>query len=733
MSEHKSYIWPNLSGGPVVTDKQGIDYLIVSEDQTELKVYFLRQIQSKLVNKSVFRIEGGERVKTISIGKVEKIAAPGKDYLKITLDRFGDWAPYRLIISESVWEDVNIDPVFSWIQFSFKVKCLNEIDCKAHAPGFEKIPSVKSFDYQAKDYESFKQAMLDRLPSTIPTWWDRAEADFGIALIDLLAYAGDRLSYYQDRAASESHLKTARARQSVSAHLNLLDYALDHGETAAAFVYFEVDRDMTIPEGAIVETPAPDVPHETPLPFTLKNQFPAYKDLDQLKLYDFSHPSLAVPKGALQIAVVGHPEGLEEGSFIIVIKDFKETKKSGNKKIEGQFHLIELSSKPAYKKSSDGADITVLTWNDSYALPWDIPISKSLIIGNIAKLYHGKIHKKSFYVDETPEDFDLPEGPLGYQNSAPMITLKVDGEIWKRVISLKESLPYDMHFQVVDIDDNRSRILFGDNVNGFRPERNSIIEIEYHTGIGASGNVAAGTLTRLPQEVKGIKYVTNPFAGENGRDPETEEHGKLWGPKKIKEQKRAVTLSDYEKEAMTVSGVSRAMARFIWTGSWVTVRITIDPEGAEELSDELKSAVYEHLMSRKMAGYDIQIFPVRYVPLKIKIEFCLKDMAFRDQVLRDLNSALGNGIRVDGAKGFFHPDNWTFGQAVELSSLYAAIAEVQGIECAETLEFKRLRKPESDGIENGEIPMQWDEIARLDNDKSFPERGILDLQLIGGR
>ncbi len=720
MSEYQSYIWPNLSGGPVTTDKQGIDYLIVLPGQTSLEVYFLKPVPSDMQDKSVFRIDGGERVTTISILEAIKI---GKNAIRITLGRFGDWAPYRLSISESVWDKLDIDPVFSWIRFSFKVDCPTDIDCKPHLPGFEQFPAVKNFDYQAKDYDSFKQAMLDRLPSTIPDWWDRAEADFGIALVDLLSYVGDRLSYYQDRVASDSHLKTARARQSVSGHLRLLDYTLDPGETATALIYFEVDRDMTIPDGTKVETPA--LSYETPVTFTLRNPFPAYKDLNKLRLYDFSHPSLVIPRGALQVTIVGCHEGLEKGSRIIL--------EQGDKKTGLKRHLIKLSTEPVYKKAADNTDITVLTWDDSYVLPWEVSLSKSHILGNITELAHGKSDRKLFYVDGVCEYYDLPEGPIGYQNGIPMITLKVDDELWERVVSLKESKPYNRHYQVVDLDDGKNRILFGDNKNGFRPEKFSMIEIQYHAGLGALGNVATDTLTRLPQEVKGIKSVMNSFAGRNGRDPETEEHGKLWGPKRIREQKRAVTPDDYAREAMSVSGISRAIARFVWTGSWVTVRVTLDPGGTEELSDELKMAVYEHLIFRKMAGYDIQIFPARYVPLEIKIRFCLKDMAFRDQVLRDLKSALGNSVGADGVKGFFHPDIRTFGQGLELSELYAFIARVQGIECAEALTFKRLRKPQGDELIDGEIRMQWDEIARLDNDRNFPEHGRLDLQLVGGR
>lgn len=720
MSNEQGYIWPNLAGGPIITDRQGIDYLIVLPGQCYLEIHFINPVDAVLEQKSSYEIRGGERIKAIT---VEDATLIDSRTVHITLDKYGDWSPYRLSVKESAWEDADIDPVFSWITFSFKVDCPNDIDCLKHPPGFEKFPGLYNFDYQAKDYESFKRAMLDRLPSTIPEYWDRAEADLGIAIIDLLAYAGDRLSYYQDRVAAESQLSTARSRESVDSHLKLLDYSLYPGQTATAYIAFNIDRDMTLSPGMIVETPA--LSYETPVSFSLTEPFFAYQDLNQLELFDFFHPSLFIPAGSRQVTVKEHPEGLKKGKKIVI--------RQANNEGEYLNHLAELSEDPVYKDASDGSDITVLTLAEADALPWDGMLSKTEILGNIASLSHGKVEKISLYADRECACYDLPEGPLGYRNNEPLISIKVDHEKWKRVTSLKTSKSYHKHYQVRDLDNGKNRILFGDNINGMRPGKYSHIDIEYFVGLGRVGNVAASTLTQLPEKITGVKKVFNPFTGSGGIDPETEDHGKMWGPKSIRKQERAVTPEDYAREAMLVPGVSRAMARFIWTGSWVTVRITLDPAGDDELREDLKLSVYNYLMTRKMAGYDIQIFPALYVPLEIHVRFCLEDLTFRDQALKDLNSAIGSGTGSDGSKGFFHPDNWTFGQSVTLSGLYAAAARVKGIECAEVLTFKRLFREQGDEILNGLIPMEWDEIALMENDRNFPEHGKMELELVGGR
>ena len=53
-------------------------------------------------------------------------------------------------------------------------------------------------NYLAKDYASFRQLILDRLAILMPDWRERHVPDLGIALVELLAYVGDYLSYYQD-------------------------------------------------------------------------------------------------------------------------------------------------------------------------------------------------------------------------------------------------------------------------------------------------------------------------------------------------------------------------------------------------------------------------------------------------------------------------------------------------------------------------------------------------------
>lgn len=74
-------------------------------------------------------------------------------------------------------------------------------------------------NYTDKDFASLREAMLALAAQKLPGWTDHSDNDPGVVLLDLFAYMGDIILYYQDRIANESFLDTAVERRSV---INLL-------------------------------------------------------------------------------------------------------------------------------------------------------------------------------------------------------------------------------------------------------------------------------------------------------------------------------------------------------------------------------------------------------------------------------------------------------------------------------------------------------------------------------
>jgi hypothetical protein len=179
--------------------------------------------------------------------------------------------------------------------------------------------------------------------------------------------------------------------------------------------------------------------------------------------------------------------------------------------------------------------------------------------------------------------------------------------------------------------------------------------------------------------------------------------------------------------------VQRAAATFRWTGSWHTVFLTVDRQGGSAVDDVFEQDMRGHVELFRMAGYDLEIDGPRFVSLEIDMHVCAKPEYFRSDVKAALLNVFSNGVLPDGRKGVFHPDNFTFGQPVYVSPLYAAAQAVPGVASVLITVFQRQGKPDPKPLAVGMLPMSRLEIARLDNDPNFVERGVFRLTMGGGK
>jgi hypothetical protein len=244
----------------------GLDYLEVGDDARSLTVYFLGKAPEGLTRANV-RITGGQRVRGIEVIDIDihRHDDPERDdCMVVTLDRTGDFSTYRLCV---VALDERYKPTdrpfqgfdrrYACLDFSFMASCPSDLDCAPHAGCEPRQTDQPDINYLAKDYASFRQLLLDRLAVIAPDWRERHVPDLGITLVELLAYVGDHLSYYQDAVATEAYLETARRRTSVRRHVRLVDYWLHEGCNARAWLAVTVVQDaLTVPAGTFYLTTA---------------------------------------------------------------------------------------------------------------------------------------------------------------------------------------------------------------------------------------------------------------------------------------------------------------------------------------------------------------------------------------------------------------------------------------------------------------------------------------------
>lgn len=827
----------------------GIDFLDVVDNvtdvyearQTTLLVHFIKDLGALTLNKSQVAIEGGDRIRNIKVVSVEEgvfsppVSSPPEDAGKVLVVRVseaGDFSTYTLrLVKDDTTDNPpdGVDPVLAAIDFSFKVLCNNDFDCKpVHdcPPEPVKAPEIS---YLAKDFASFRQLMLDRMALSLPQWKERNPADIGIMLVEVLAYAGDYLSYQQDAVGTEAYLGTARKRISVRRHARLVDYYMHDGCNARTWVHLEIAKGVGVVKvekgGAtgFLTKGVTDIPvsfrydaafWETALEENVRVFEPMHDEElryehNEMKFYTWGDRDCCLPKGATAATLKGDLTTLKPGQVLI----FKEVRgpQTGDAADADPAHRhavrlteVTLTYDPLYAEVSAGLPVTKIKWAVADALPFPLCISVlngtnfwdevSVALGNNVLADHGMSVKDALNSSLVPDTVGaaamalpasaagnccektdpapiparfapvLTRGPLTFaapydaadlsqpassvlewsmRDVHPSILLMEDGttEEWKPQRDLLESRGNAKEFVVEVESDAVAHIRFGDDKLGKRPPGGTRFLAAYRVGNGAAGNIGretiASVVTSNPDITGGTQTVisvTNPFVAAGGVDPESMETVRQNAPAAFRTQERAVTARDYEDMALRTSdNIQRAACTFRWTGSWRTAFLTIDRLGGEGITTEFENDIRKRMDRFRMAGQDVEVNGPEYVSLELEMIICVKPNYYPGDVKAVLLKVFSNRVLPNGTPGVFHPDNFSFGQPVYLSRLYAAAQAVDGVASVQITKLKRQGDNNNDAVDTGLLPLGRLEVARLDNDPNYPDHGVFTLVMKGGK
>jgi hypothetical protein len=898
----------------------GLDYLDVGADQLTLTVFFLGKAPAQLLKRKsedtaaykqrlrqYVRIEGGRRVHGIVVKDVDIVEARDPrtrkvdpltdDRMIVQVDKYGDFSTYTLRLVGVK----NIDPFYDHISFSFKVDCPSDLDC---APADTCPPTALNepeINYLAKDYASLRQLILDRLALIMPDWRERHVPDIGITLVELLAYVGDYLSYYQDAVATEAYIDTARQRISVRRHARLVDYQLHEGCNARAWVCVETDSDFVgddalDPEHILFITGSNNalalagaVLSADELRQVTADQYEVFEPMatqpiqlyaahSQLSFYTWGQRECCLPRGATS-ATLKAERTLHVGKGDVLIFEEVIGPRTGNRNDAdpSHRHAVRLTN------VTQGEDvlykppvpIVEIEWAAEDALPFTLCISAitdasndckyieniSVARGNVILVDHGytldppedlgvvpcgstqaecdcadhlsditlmpgryrpKLSKAqlTFRQPLPPDDpskdqivaarrliaqdvraaapqvlvsstpaasapdcaqlrplyrlADLrdpasqfstlrnPSNPITRQLRArfskEMLQLldqphddntilnalrqELKGllQAWSAQADLLSSGPDDWHF-VVEVDnDGHGNLRFGDGALGRQPAAGSSFFASYRVGNGTRGNVGAEAITHLvPRNMQlsgGITGVRNPLPAHGGTEPEPIAEAKLFAPFAFrKDLQRAITADDYAQLVQRdfKESVQRAAATLSWTGSWYEAQVSIDPFGAEEVGQGVLNDIECRLGRYRRIGHDLNVTPAQYVALDVEMIVCVLPHYLRGHVEAALLDVFSVRVLPGGKRGFFHPDNLTFGEGIYLSQLVAAAQAVTGVESVTVTRLQRHDAGDNGELDKGVLPLGPLEVARLDNDPDFPEHGRLMLDVRGGR
>ncbi|MGH4024792.1 MAG: putative baseplate assembly protein [Pseudonocardiaceae bacterium] len=687
----------------------------------------------------------------------------------------GDFSTYRFVILDPGAH--TFDPRLAEAEFSFKVDCSNEFDCRVPQVCPPERIAEPVIDYLSRDYAGLRQLLLDRLSLILPQWTDRNAADVGVALVELFAYLGDYLAYAQDAVSAEAYLGTARRRVSVARHARMLDYPMHNGAAARTWLVIEADSgaDRTVlPAGREVRAADGSGVFHTLHDVSLGA---ARNEID---FYTWSGLHCCLPRGATRATLCGTSAslGLKAGDVLV----FEEIRGNSGFEVDADpTHrcAVRLVADPqATKDPLTGTDVLEVSWHDEDELPFPLCVQRfsqgrcqptvgaAVARGNVVLAEHGAlvgperlipatVPQRGRYrpaLDRTGLAHAVPydhtqarKRPAGEslavnpQAALPDVVALTNGtDIWTVRRDLLGSDRFAPEFVVEMEDSGRAYLRFGDGVLGRRPAYVDTFQVTYRVGGGRVGNVGRDALTELADPVPGVS-VRNPMPAYGGADPEPVEQVRQWAPQAFRVQERAVNDADYAALTQRHPHVQRAAATKRWTGSWYTEFVTIDRSRGAEVDSKFRVGVAEFLERYRMAGEDVEIDGPIFVPLDIVLTVCVQPGYFRSNVKRALLELFSARDLPDGRRGFFHPDNFTFAQPVYLSQVVAAAMSADGVNWVDTEEgpgkrnqFKRWGRPARGERATGRITIGRLEVARCDSDPSRPENGLIDFVMEGG-
>jgi hypothetical protein len=420
------------AGGPPGAPN-GIDFLEIlpaSGNAPTLNLHFIFDVSTAGLTADNFSVVGGERIRSINVTGVA-LHAGDVTALDLTIDTEGDFSDYVLILQQPNHPELTpsgFDRQLRTVKFRFHPDCPARFDCAVTQVCPAPPPPPVTINYLAKDYATFRQLILDRMSLLAPAWSERNVADIGIALVELVAYAADRLSYRQDFNATEAYLATARMRTSVKRHVRLVDYDMNDGANARAWVHLDVKSAVVgssaapaIPAGTRFVTALPGMPVSIPadaatfraIARTGAQVFEALgpaisldPELNQVPFYNWSATECCLPVGATKGTLAGSfpPPKLRPGD-VLMLAEVRGPNTGNPEDADPRRRLpVRLVSITTGTDPLNGNPVTDITWDAEDALPFPLCIAHSTgveenrvtitgvsaALGNMVMVDHGR-------------------------------------------------------------------------------------------------------------------------------------------------------------------------------------------------------------------------------------------------------------------------------------------------------------------------------------------------------
>ena len=545
----------------------------------------------------------------------------------------------------------------------------------------------RNIKYINREFSDFKTQLIEYAKNYFPdTYNDFSPTSPGMMFIEMAAYVGDVLSFYQDMQLQETFLQYAKNPG------NLYDLAYMMGYRPKVTTVSEVDIEITQTVGANGNNPdwseAVQIPSNTILRASVNGNTPFIlsKDVD----FNFSSSYDPTEVTIATLAIDGTPE-----SYYLK----KSVKAFSGEIVETKIN-INSGERFATFTLDDSEIIGVVDITGSAADNWyEVPfLGQDTVYEEVQNTSSdSQVVPYTLALRRTPKRFVTrfnSTGQLLIQFGAG-ITGQSDDILTPDPTNIGLGLPLGSQSALGKAFDPSNFLYTG--TYGIVPTEE--LNLRYLRGGGIAANVPANTITQasLPGSLSSaVLSFNNPKPAIGGKDGDTVEEIRQNSMRAFSEQQRAVTVQDYSVRALSLPTKFGSIAKVYVTQDQSTNSNVLDPYTSNNplalsmyvtaydvnkkltpatatLKDNLKKYLSEYMLITDA----INIKDAFVVNVGINYEIIVRPNYFGRDILLACSRRLAE---------YFEISKWNINQPINLSDIYTVLDKVKGVQTVQKIE-----------------------------------------------
>jgi len=554
-------------------------------------------------------------------------------------------------------------------------------------PTLSEQKKVRDIRYTSKDFDSIKSDLISFVKQNYPdSWSDFNEASGGMALLDLMAYIGDMMSFYIDRQVNESFINRAVEEKNIIANAKQLGYNPKVPTPAIVSLSISADVNNSISAESMFKILKGSRVRSR---YNVNTTFEILEDVDfssdTNRVISLSDSTLSMSKSGVS-AIAGIQKtfrvSIGEASKFLKIKlpdsDITEIVSITGSDNSEWYQVDHLAQDAVFvgeeNTSSSSGDIPFIL--KMKKIPRRYIIERE--VGRLTSLTFGPgtyDYEDSEFIPN-PEDYVQPHNLRGSPSGFSPSLISSDSFLSTRSLGLAP--------------------------------RNTDLTIKYRVGGGVDTNVGANVLNAFTnilfsyknfalylQEYSGIRNdieksikVTNDTPAAGGKDAETFNEIRHNASAEFATQGRCVTLSDYQVRSMTMpskfGSVFRSYARKDQTNNLGIELIVVSIDSYGKLtttSNILKNNIETYLRHFKTISDTIRITDAKIVNIGIDFSIVPANNVNNNEALLKAIYLLQNEFSIK---------NSNLGAYIVKSQLISMLNALDSIIAVPKLEFINL-------------------------------------------